>query len=111
VADVAHEVLSSHLGRKGAHEIASSSNSTGRTSAGTKSVRVGTRTSDVSGTFVEIEEKWWDVVLKLVVPDLRAVDVFEIDPLATFVLVVTSVFEKLVAQFVHVSEIMTDGEG
>jgi len=111
MTDVAHEIFSSHLGRKGAHKIASSSNSTGRTSARAKSVRVGTRTSDVSGAFVQVEEEWWDVVLKLVVPDLRAVDVFEIDPLTTLVLVVASVFEKLVAQFVHVSEIMTDGEG
>jgi hypothetical protein len=49
--------------------------------------------------------------LKLVVPDLRAVDVFEIDSLATLVLVVASVFEELVAQLVHVPEIMADGEG
>ena len=111
MADVAHEVFSTHLRRKGAHEIASSSNSTGRTPTRTKCVRIGTWAADVSGAFVEVEEEWWDVVLKLVVPDLRAVDVFEIDSLATLVLVVASVFEELVAQFVHVSKIVADGEG
>jgi hypothetical protein len=111
VADVAHEVLGTHFGRKSAHEIASSSNSTGRTPARTEGVRVGTWATDVSGAFIEVEEEGWDVVLKLVVPDLRAVDVFEIDSLATFVLVVASVFEELVAQLVHVPEIMADGEG
>jgi hypothetical protein len=111
MADVAHEVFSTHLRRKGAHEIASSSNSTGRTPTRAESVRVGTWTTDVSSTFIEVEEEGWDVILKLVVPDLRAVDILEIDPLAALVLVVASIFEELIAQLVHVSQIMADGEG
>jgi hypothetical protein len=102
VADVAHEVFGTHLGRKSAHKIAGSSDSTGRASARAESVRVGTWATDVSGAFIEVEEEGWDVVLELVVPDLRAIDVFEIDPLATLVLVVASIFEELIAQLVHV---------
>lgn len=111
MANVAHEVFSSHLGRKGAHEIASSSDSAGRTPTRTKCIRVGTWAADVSGAFIKVEEERWNVVLELVMPDLRAVNVFEIDSLSTLVLVVASVFEELIAQFVHVSEIMANGEG
>ncbi|KAH0238367.1 hypothetical protein KCV06_g258, partial [Aureobasidium melanogenum] len=111
MADVAHEVLSAHLGRKGAHQITGASDSAGRTSARTESVRIGARAADVSGALIEVEEEGWDVVLKLVVPDLWAIDIFEVDSLATLVLVVASVFEELIAQLVHVSEIMADGEG
>jgi hypothetical protein len=111
MADVAHEVLSAHLGRKGAHQITGASDSTGRTSARTEGVRIGARAADVSGALIEVEEEGWDVVLKLVVPDLWTIDIFEVDSLTTLVLVVASVFEELIAQLVHVSEIMADGEG
>ncbi|KAH0358171.1 hypothetical protein KCU83_g56, partial [Aureobasidium melanogenum] len=86
----------------------SASNSTGRTSARTESVRIGTRSANVSGALIEVEEEGWDVVSKLVVPDLRTIDIFEVDSLTTLVLVVARVFEELIAQLVHVSEIMAD---
>ena len=111
MADIAHEILSMHLGRKSAHEITGSSNATSRAPARTESVRIGTWSTNVSGALIEVEEEGWDMVLKLVVPDLRAVDVLEVDPLATLILVVAGVLKELVAQLVHVPQIMADGEG
>ena len=50
------------------------------------------------------------MVLKLVMPDLRTVDVLEVNALATLVFVVFGVFEELVGKLAHVSEVVADGQ-
>ena len=66
-------------------------------------------TAYIASTIVEIENARWDDFSQLVMPDLGAVDIFEVQALPVPVPIVMAI--PLIGQFIHVAKVMTDRDG
>ena len=101
MADIAHEVVGSHLRRKTTHEIA--------TSCDALLIGVlGAWATKVSRALVHIEDISRNLLFELPAPQIRAVDVLQIYSLSIWLLVILVV--PLVRELGHIIKIMSDGQ-
>lgn len=70
-----------------------------------------TGSPDLARVVIPVEQTSRYVFLKLLLPDWRAVNVFEVDSLSVLVLVIFWAIKVLIRQFTQIAQVMSDREG